>query len=134
MRYPNYILLLLVGVLVLGAGFTMAAIGGTQNQQTPAPEHGMAGMPMMENCPMQVSGADVSIIDTNDGIALSITTKSGDVADLRRRIENMAKMHSNDGMHGNMMPFSVTYEEIPNGGRLTLTPKGSANLEEFRTV
>jgi hypothetical protein len=31
-----------------------------------------------------------------------------------------------------MMPFSIKYEEVPNGVRLTLTPKDPAQLEEFR--
>ena len=94
----------------------------------------MMVMSMMQNCPMQVSGADVSISDTNDGIALTITTQSGDVADLRRRADGMAKLHSGDGLHGNMMPFSVVYEEIPNGARLTLKPKDPGKLEEFRGI
>ena len=43
-------------------------------------------------------------------------------------------MTDNGAMHGNMMPFSVKYEEIPNGARLTLTPKDPAKLEEFRNI
>jgi hypothetical protein len=92
-------------------------------------------MAMMQNCPMKVPGADLSVTDTENGIALTITTKSGDVTDLRRRTESMAKMHSahsNTDMHGGMMPFSIKYEEVPNGARLTLTPKDLAKLEEFR--
>jgi hypothetical protein len=132
MRYPIYIVLLLVAVFLVGPMVTVPAMGTTQNQQAALPQHGMAGMSMMQNCPMQVPGADISVVDTNDGIALTITGQSGDVADLRRRAEGMVRMHSNDGMHGNMMPFSVTYEEIPNGARLTLKPKDPGKLEEFR--
>lgn len=127
MRYAVYILLL-PAVAVLAAAFAMQpAMGATQN-------HGMTGMPMMGNCPMQVAGATVSIQDTNDGIALAITTESGDVADLQRRVEGLAKMQSTDGMHGNMMPFTVVYEQIPNGARLTLKPKDPGKLEEFRST
>jgi len=33
-----------------------------------------------------------------------------------------------------MMPFSVKYEEVTYGARLTLTPKNSAQLDAFRTA
>src|SRR5215510_14368109 len=104
MRYTIYIILLVVAAFLLVPKSTLSVMGGTQKETTP-PQHGMAGMSMMQNCPMQVPGAEVSIQDTNDGIALTITTSSGDVAELRHRVESMAKMHSSDGMHGNMMVF-----------------------------
>src|SRR5262245_13165270 len=133
MRYTANIILLLVAALLFVPMATVPVMGATQKETTP-PQHGMASMSMMQNCPMQVPGAEVSIQDTNDGIALTITTSSGDVAELRRRVESMAKMHSNDGMYGNMMPFSVTSEEIQNGARLTLKPKDPAKLAEFRST
>ena len=121
--------------VTVAASMTIFAMGSTQGQQA-APQHETANMSMMQNCPMKVSGSDLSVTDVEKGIALTITTQSGDVSDLRRRIENMAKMHSassNEGMHGNMVPFSVKYEEVPNGARLTLTPTGVGKLEEFRS-
>jgi hypothetical protein len=111
------------------------AIAGAPSQQT-APQHQAPNMPMMQSCPMKVTGADLAVADVDGGIAVTVTTKSGDVADLRRRTENMAKMHgdsSTGNMHGPMMSFSVKYEEVPNGARLTLTPKDLTQLEEFRT-
>jgi hypothetical protein len=91
-------------------------------------------MSMMQSCPMHVAGTEVATADSKDGIILTVTTKTGDVADLRRRTESMAKMHaenSNKEMPG-MIPFSAAYEEVANGARLTLTPKDPARLEEFR--
>jgi hypothetical protein len=130
-----YITLLLVAVFLAGAALIMPAIGTAQNQQTVPPQSGMTGMPvMMQSCPMQVTGAEVSILDTKDRIALTITTTSGDVADLRNRVERMANMHSSEAMHGNMMPFTAAYEEVPNGARLTLVPKDSQKLPEFRNI
>src|SRR5262249_51022109 len=85
----------------------------------------------------KVPGTDLSITDAENGIVLTITTKVGDVAELRHRVENMAKMHSassNTAMHGNMMAFSVKHEEVADGARLTLTPKNSAQLDAFRTT
>src|SRR5262245_24899353 len=110
------------------------AIGGAPSQQT-APQHQTPNTAMMQSCPMKVSGADLTVADVENGIAVTATTKSGDVADLRRRTENMAKMHSDSptgNMHGQMMSFSVKYEEVPNGARLTLKPKDLTQLEEFR--
>jgi hypothetical protein len=118
--------------------FTLAiavALGGVPSRQA-GPQHQASNMPMMQSCPMKVAGANVSVADVENGIAVTITTESGDVADLRRRTENMAKMHSgfsNGEMHGQMMSFSAKYEEVPNGARLTLTPKIASQLEEFRT-
>jgi hypothetical protein len=95
----------------------------------------MNGMMAME-CPMKAAAdVDLAIEDTNDGIRLSFTTKSGDVAELRRRAEAMARMHgasATEGMHRNMMPFSAVYEAIPDGARITLTPRDPQKLEEFR--
>ena len=49
-------------------------------------------------------------------------------AEPRHETPNMSMMQ----MQGDMMPFSIQYEEVPNGVRLTLTPKDPAKLEEFR--
>ena len=114
--------------------FAIFLMAGTQSENA-GPQHENHNMAMMQNCPMKVSGADVAVADTKDGVALTITTKTGDVAELRRRTESMARMHSaesNKAMHGEMMPFDVKYEEISEGARLTLTPKDTARLEEFR--
>jgi hypothetical protein len=114
---------------------TIFAMGGTHSQQA-GPQHETPNMAMMQSCPIKVTGANVAVTDVENGVAVTITTKSGDVADLRRRTENMAKMHrgsSNADMHGQMISFSAKYEEIPNGARLTLTPKDQAQLNEFRT-
>ena len=135
MRHHVYITLLLVAGLLARATLMVPAIEAAQNPQTVPPQTGAVGMSMMiQSCPMQVSSAEVSVLDTKDGIALTFTTTSGDVADLRRRAESMAKMHSTEAMHGNMMPFTVAYEEVPNGARLTLVPKDLQKLQEFRNI
>ena len=118
---------------ILSAVLLMVPLTIFAMAQEPKPQHDMS---MMQNCPMRVMGAEVSTEESKNGIILIVTTKTGDVADLRRRVESMAKMHaenSNKEMHGNMIPFSVPYEEVTNGARLTLTPKDAARLEEFRT-
>ena len=100
------------------------------------PQHD-ANMSMMQNCPMKVPGAELSVADAENGIILEITTKSGQVAELRRRTESMAQMHSgasHRAMHPGMVPFSFKYEEIANGARLTLIPKDPSQLDAFRAT
>jgi hypothetical protein len=43
------------------------------------PEH-QHGMGMMQSCPMKVPGAVASVADVENGIAVTITTESGDIA------------------------------------------------------
>jgi hypothetical protein len=103
------IILLAVLIALLIALFTPIALSD-QNRS------------MMMDCPMKVQGAELSATDVSDGIALTLITKEGDAAELRRRVEKMAKM----------LPFTAAYEEVPNGARLTLTPKDPMRIEEFR--
>ena len=48
----------------------------------------------MAMCPMHVAGATVSAKDTDSGAALVFMTKTGDVAELRRRVRQMAEWHN----------------------------------------
>src|SRR5262245_45708747 len=48
----------------------------------------------LQHCPMMVSGAEVAAIDVQGGVALTFTTKSGDMGELRKRVEMLAKMHN----------------------------------------
>jgi hypothetical protein len=118
-------------IIVAPLSLITSSVAATDGQQV-GTQH-QAEVAMMQCCPMKVSGSDLSVTDVDNGIVLTITTKSGEVAELRRRAENMAKMHTEpSGMHGNMMPFTVKYEDIPNGSRLTLTPKDLTQLVAFR--
>src|SRR5678815_816772 len=85
---------------------------GLQNTPT-APRSGMPmrGMGMM--CPMNLQGASMAVSDTPTGVALSITTsKPEDVAELRRRAEQMASMHSVDRPSPSMMQGPVSYTHL----------------------
>jgi hypothetical protein len=120
--------------MAIVTAFSLLAVASTENQQIgPQPEK--QGMSMMQDCPMKVVGADLGVADVENGIVVTITANSGDMAEIRRRTESIAKMHSASppaGKHGSMMALSIKYEEVPNGARLTLTPKDLAHLEEFR--
>lgn len=99
----------------------------------------MAGM-----CPMEVPGTQVSVADTQDGVAITFTT-SGEVAQLRQRVHAMAAMHEHmmsGGMMGSggamgssgmmMVPSDARAEDIQGGARLVLTPKDPAQLAQLR--
>jgi hypothetical protein len=125
-------------MLTLVASFTLL---GAQAKQAD-PQIGGGAMPammqMMQDCPMNVPGTEIAVADTPTGIALTLTTKTGAVEELRRRAERMATMHGSPAENampmtqGSMMAGSAKYEAISNGARLTLTPKDPATLSEFR--
>ena len=122
-------------MLMLAPAALLAA--GVQGNQA-EPRRGMSMPGMMMNCPMHVQGTSMAVADTATGVAVSFTTKPENVAELRKRVEQMAAMHSPQSssaamMQGQMMPGTVKYEVIENGAKLTLTPKDSAKLAEFRT-
>lgn len=76
-----------------------------QEQQSPPTNPsgtaGNAGGMMAElraDCPMVVQGAEVAVTDTEGGIALTFTTDGADVAELRARVQRMARRY--DSHHG----------------------------------
>jgi hypothetical protein len=97
---------------------------------------------MLQNCPLDVQGAKVAVADTAKGSAVTITTESGKVAELRRGLKLMVKTHDANEEKPAMMPnwmwisAAVKYERVPRGARLTLTPKDPDQLcirvEAFR--
>lgn len=127
-------------IAVLISTFTMGAAAQTPKEQPKPGMPGMTDMSMMQSCPMTIEGASVGISDSVDGVHVAIMTKTGDVAELRHRIEAMAKMHGDmpngsmpNMMSGKIVPFTVKYEEVQDGARLTFTPKDPAQLSELRT-
>ena len=112
-----------------------AAVAAQHPMDTQQMEH-MAGM--MPMCPMSMKGVSVSVADTPGGVSLTFTSSSNQVREVRRRVQEMAKMHSrmSDGaaemMDCCMGQASPTYQAIPNGARLTLKPKDPAQLDSFR--
>jgi hypothetical protein len=130
--------------LMLGTALMLGAFSlGNAAQNQTEPQHNMGPhnmgpmLQMMQNCPMKVEGVKVAVADTTNGIAVTITTESGNVGELRRRVELMATMHSPNGdkpamMRNRMIAGAAKFEEVENGARLTLTPKDPAQLEAFR--
>jgi len=110
--------LLFAGVLTLAIYATTA----TAQQNSPGPQDANGMMAMMKDCPMMVEGAEITAEDTVNGVALTITTKTGNVTELRDRVQRML------GMHG----IAAKSEAITGGARVVLTPKDPAQLSEFR--
>jgi hypothetical protein len=96
----------------------------------------------LQNCPTHVQGAKVAVADTTNGSAVTITTESAKVAELRRGVKLMTKMYDANEEKPAMMPnwmwisAAVKYEQVPKGARLTLTPNDPTQLcirvEAFR--
>lgn len=111
----------------------------------PAHEHGMGAMAM---CPMQVPGTKVAAADVEGGVALSFTTSTGDVSDLRQRVRRMAEMHNQHHSGGMMMgghhgPGEHEHEggsaaghECCGGammrGGMTMMPAATASAEDIQ--
>src|SRR6478672_8327407 len=94
------------------------SVAARQNTQT-EPKRGMQGTSMMMTCPMKLEGTSVTVADTPTGVTVSITTKSENVTELRKRVEQMATMHNANADHpsaammqGQMMPGTIRYEAI----------------------
>jgi hypothetical protein len=90
-----------------------------QKQQTP-PAMPSAEDGIMEQlragCPMIVQGADVTAADAEGGIALTFTTDTGDVADLRTRVQHMAQMYEMHRGQAGMMWHHMGGEGMGHGG------------------
>lgn len=89
----------------------------------------------MEACPMAVQGGEVDVADTDAGVALTFTTKSGDVEDLRERVQAMAEMYQAHDCHrhkGPMPAVTAVVALVDQGASITLSPKVDSELELLR--
>ena len=96
---------LLLGLLSVGCGHVQEPAASSAETSTTSKVGPNSGAPA---CPMLVQGTTVHTTDTPDGVAMTFTTTSGDVAELRNRVRAMAeRMNERSsgpmGMHGNMM-------------------------------
>jgi hypothetical protein len=114
---------------------------------------------MMAMCPMQVPDTTVDAADTSGGEALTFTTRSGQVDELRRRVRAMADMHNQHHVSGTAMmqggtghgakmgrgpnergemmmppPSLAAVEDTDGGARISLTPHDPAQASELRSA
>ena len=94
-------------------------------------------------CPMEVPDATVRAEDIEIGAALVFTTSGiygGDIADLRRRVREMADIHNHyrDWMIARMPdsaklpPAKRHVDDMPNGARIVFEPAGESEMAELR--
>jgi len=150
-----------MGLGIASSGARQPEASGTaRTENAEHADHGQSGNEhgMMESCPMKVEGTTASVSDTGDGVAISFTTSTGDVAELRRRVHHMAEMHDRhhgtmgQGMMGGkneaapspgasspkkpkkmmMVPSTAIANDVEGGARIVLVPKDPARLAELR--
>jgi TusA-related sulfurtransferase len=78
----------------------------TRDRQTELQEAASpAGAGKMSHCPSAAEGAKTTIKNTPDGVALVVTSSSGDVTnDIRRRAKHLAEIAAEDGGAGLTLP------------------------------
>jgi hypothetical protein len=91
--------LFIAALLLITATAVFAAARQDTKPATMPMMHGMMmNGAMMGNSPMNIPGVEVAVEDTPNGVNVSFTTKTGDVAELRRvvrqHIEMMKNMHA----------------------------------------
>ncbi len=132
----------LVAMLSLGAYAT--ASGGEKtstDSSRPAATAGTMGSRahgprMADGCPLQVPGARIGVTDVHGGVAITFTTESGKVAELRRRVERLAAMDDlmggamgNYGMMGNgMMGYGMMGRGMMGNGMMGYGMKGYGRM------
>ena len=77
---------------------TVTAVFATARQDTKASMpmthemmHAMMNGKMMGNSPLNMQGVDIVVEDTPNGVTVSFTTKTGDIAELRRVSANILR-------------------------------------------
>lgn len=101
-------------------------------------------------CPLGISGVDVRTEDTEAGIAVVVTARAEDVAELRERAHDAAKLHGpfgrvgkgHDGRHGmggqhglqalSFPPSRASTQEIEGGARIEIVPKHTSDRKALR--
>ncbi len=121
--------------LFVMSGYFMAA--GRVENPVDIPR-GMGQMDMRRMCPASLPGVEISTANTISGISVTFTAAAENVAELQKRVEQMASMHNmmvgsaSMPMPNHMPAGEVAYEPLANGARLTFKPKNPAELPEFR--
>lgn len=154
-------------VLVAAIAAAGAACAGPRaSQAPPAPPaqadashdaNPMGAMGMERHCPMAVPGTQVVADDTPDGEAITFTTSSDRVAELRSRVHAMAELHNRRMQAGGMgstgsgsasaeqgpmqlprpempPPSRATVEDVDGGARVVVTPNDPSDAGQLRTV
>src|ERR1051325_876773 len=80
-------------LLTIAATLIAAFANANVQQKETGPQRHMHDI-SMPNCPMMVDATEIAAVDTPAGIAITIATKPENVAELRRRVQQMSVMHN----------------------------------------
>jgi len=93
---------------------------GSAQEQQARPGMPSAGDRMIDQsrpgCLLALPGADVTVTDTAGGVALTFTTATSDVADLRVRVQRTAQMYEKHPGQASTMWHHMGGEGIGHGG------------------
>ncbi len=129
-----------IAALVLAAGCSTAS--------TPKSDTTVTRAEAPRGCPLGVDGAQVTVEDTVDGVAMTFTSKDK-VDELRTRARDSAAMygprkagqghdgkHAQGGHHGlqpmQMPPAWASTEDVEGGARIRLSPVDAGDLGALR--
>jgi hypothetical protein len=97
--------ILIAALLIIVATAVFAGARQDTKPAMPMMRGMMMNGTMMGNSPMNIPGVEVAVEDTPTGVNVSFTTKTGDVAELRRvvrqHVDMMKSMQSGTMMHRN---------------------------------
>lgn len=122
--HPNGLLVLTIGALVMGCSRAPAPRAGhhaaVAAQQPRVDRESLAAV-----CPFHVAGTQAAPEAVEYGAAYVFTT-STDVAELRRRVRVIARLHGErDGL------IAAT-DDLPTGVRLNVRPADSTKIEQLQ--
>lgn len=83
-----------------------------EGQQAEAKQMADKQQMMAKMCPMQVEGTTRQVVKLDDAVAMDFTT-TGDVEELRQRVQKMAQMHDKMHAEGGMMHGGMHGEQGP---------------------
>jgi hypothetical protein len=136
-----------------GQGQGGAAPGSYEPYQTASgPQVSQAPSSIDQACPMQVPGTRAVVAAVDGGVALDLTTTTGDVVDLRARVKAIAGEESSgtaiaqpaaggaqQGSGGREMHDEVTHigtrarvQDLPTGARIVFMPVDPGQLGALR--
>lgn len=116
-------------ISLLVAGAAVAACASPK----PTPQLRLASEPVADICPMDVASTVVKPELLEDGTAYVFTT-TGDVAELRRRVRLVARLHGQRGAVDRASKVMAATDDVPGGARLNLRPVDAADIAPMQAA
>lgn len=101
--------------------------------------------PAMMDCPMEVTGTTVRTVDADGSVAMTFTTTTGDVEELRESVKKLSEKYErraqrrDDREDGGATPrqaampdATTAVENVDGGARIVFVPEDASELDELR--